>query len=100
MAHAKLYRLAATAANEKDEKKVDAMAKEASSAAARVAVALKEVEGAHGEFKPESLEKLKVAVTGYLKKSKNAIEMADGDAGSALMFIKGAELPTASKKPL
>jgi methyl-accepting chemotaxis protein len=90
-AHARLYRLAATAANEKDEKKVEAMAKEASSAAARIAEALKAVEGGQGGFKPESLEKLKAAVTGYLKKSKNAIEMADGDAGSALMFIKGAE---------
>ena len=91
MAHARLYRLAATAANEKDEKKVEAMAKEASAAAARISEALKEVEGAHGDFKPETLEKLKAAVAGYLKKSKNAIEMADGDAGSALMFIKGAE---------
>src|ERR1700726_1657336 len=34
MAHAKLYRLAAIAANEKDEKKVAALAKEASAAAA------------------------------------------------------------------
>jgi methyl-accepting chemotaxis protein len=91
IAHAKLYRLAATAANEKDEKKVEAMAKEASSAAARIPEALKEIEGAHGDFKPETLEQLKVAVAAYLKKSKNAIEMADGDAGSALMFIKGAE---------
>jgi methyl-accepting chemotaxis protein len=91
MAHARLYRLAATAANEKDEKKVEAMAKEASSAAARIPEALKEIEGAHGDFKPETLEQLKAAVAAYLKKSKNAIEMADGDAGSALMFIKGAE---------
>ena len=91
MAHAKLYRLAATAANEQDEKKVAAMAKEASAAAARISDALKAVEGARGELKPETLEKLKAAVTGYIKKSKNAIEMADGDAGSALMFIKGAE---------
>jgi len=91
MAHAKLYRLAATAANEKDEKKVEAMAKDASAAAAGISDALKKVASAHGEFKPETLEKLKAAVTGYLKKSKNAIEMADGDAGSALMFIKGAE---------
>jgi methyl-accepting chemotaxis protein len=90
-AHAKLYRLAATAANEKDEKKVAAFAKEALDAATRISEALKAVEGARGEFKPEALEKLKAAVTGYLKKSKNAIEMADGDAGSALMFIKGAE---------
>jgi methyl-accepting chemotaxis protein len=90
-AHAKLYRLAATAANEKDEKKVATFAKEALDAAARISEALKVVEGAPSEFKPEALEKLKAAVTDYLKKSKNAIEMADGDAGSALMFIKGAE---------
>jgi methyl-accepting chemotaxis protein len=90
-AHAKLYRLVATAANEKDEKKVEAMAKEASSAAARIAEALKAVEGAEGGLKAEAFEKLKAAVAAYLKKSKNAIEMADGDAGSALMFIKSAE---------
>src|SRR4030081_2624008 len=39
-AHAKLYRLAATAANEKDEKKVAAIAKETSVAAARIPAAL------------------------------------------------------------
>jgi methyl-accepting chemotaxis protein len=89
-AHAKLYRLAATAANEKDEKKVAAIAKEASAAAAEISNALKAVEGTQGE-KAEAFEKLKAAVAGYLKQSKNAIEMADGDAGSALMFIKGAE---------
>jgi methyl-accepting chemotaxis protein len=91
MAHARLYRLAATAANEKDGKKVEAMAKEASSAGAKISEALKAIEGTRGEFKSETLEKLKLAVAGYLKKSKNAIEMADGDAGSALMFIKSAE---------
>ena len=91
MAHAKLYRLAATAANEKDEKKVAAFAKEASVAAAKISEVLQAVEGAQGELKAEAFGKLKAAVAGYLKQSKNAIEMADGDAGSALMFIKGAE---------
>src|SRR5436190_206847 len=90
-AHAKLYRLAATAANEKDEKKVAALAKQAVAAAAKISDAFKAVEDTHNDFKPESLEKLKTAVTSYLKKSKNAIEMADGDSGSALLFIKGAE---------
>jgi methyl-accepting chemotaxis protein len=90
-AHAKLYRLVATAANEKDDKKVAATAKEASVAAAAISDALKAVEGAQGELNAEAFGKLKAAVTGYLKQSKNAIEMADGDAGSALMFIKGAE---------
>ena len=55
-AHAKLYRLAATAANEKDEKKIEAVAKEASAAAAKISEALKAVEGAQGEFKPEIFE--------------------------------------------
>ncbi len=90
-AHAKLYRLVATAANEKDDKKVAAIAKEASAAAAAISDALKAVEAAQGELNAEAFGKLKAAVTGYLKQSKNAIEMADGDAGSALMFIKGAE---------
>src|SRR3981189_405418 len=94
-AHARLYRLAAIAPNETDEKKVKALAKEAAAASGKILEALKAVEGAQGEPKGESksngFEKLKLAVTGYLKQSKNAIEMADGDAGSALMFIKGAE---------
>ena len=91
MAHAKLYRLAATAANESDAKKVAAIVKEASDAAAKITEALKAVESAQGGLKSDGLEKLKTAVAGYLKQSKNAIEMADGDTGSALMFIKGAE---------
>lgn len=91
MAHAKLYRLAATAANEKDEKKVAAFVKEASAAAAGISEALNAVEGARSDRQLDAFEKLKTAVAGYLKQSKNAIEMADGDAGSALMFIKGAE---------
>src|SRR5215207_10683928 len=49
-AHAKLYRLAATAANEKDEKKVAAVAKEASAAASKISDALKAVEGVKGGF--------------------------------------------------
>ncbi len=91
MAHAKLYRLAATASNEQDEKKIAAFAKEASAAAARISEALKAIEGARSDRQLVSFDKLKAAVAGYLKQSKNAIEMADGDAGSALMFIKGAE---------
>jgi len=90
-AHAKLYRLAAIAANETDDKKIQAFAKEASAAAGKISDALKAVAGAQGDIKSNGLDKLKVAVTGYLKQSKNAIEMADGDAGSAMMFIKGAE---------
>jgi methyl-accepting chemotaxis protein len=92
-AHAKLYRLAATAANEKDEAKIQAVAKEAATASAHVAESLQAVESAHiaSGIKAEAFAKLKASVAGYIKQSNNAIEMADGDAGSALMFIKGAE---------
>jgi methyl-accepting chemotaxis protein len=92
-AHAKLYRLAATAANEKDESKIQAVAKEATAASSRIEEALQAVANlnASSGMKPEAFAKLKASVAGYIKQSKNAIDMADGDAGSALMFIKGAE---------
>ncbi|MEA2891650.1 MAG: hypothetical protein QOI05_2443, partial [Bradyrhizobium sp.] len=75
IAHAKLYRLAATAANEKDEKKVQAVAKDAATAAAKISDVLRAVESNQGAIKQEAFEKLKTAVAGYLKQSKNAIEM-------------------------
>src|SRR5437899_2529672 len=88
-AHAKLYRLAATAANEKDEKKVAAFAKDASVAAGKISDALRAVEDTQGGLKVEAFEKLKAAVAGYLKQSKKAIEMSDRAAGSALTLING-----------
>src|SRR3954464_1045723 len=91
IAHAKLYRLAATAANEKDEKKIQAVARDAAAAAGKISDVLRAVETNQGAIRAEAFDKLKTAVAGYLKQSKNAIEMADGDAGSALIFIKGAE---------
>src|SRR5579864_5074911 len=48
ISHAKLYRLAATAANETDQKKVAAVAKEASAAAAKISDAVRAVEAAQG----------------------------------------------------
>jgi len=96
-AHAKLYRLAATAANESDSGKISAMAKDASSASAKILDAVKAIEESQqaSETKSPALEKLHAAATSYLKQAKNAIEMADGDAGSAMMFIKSAERPFA-----
>src|SRR5579864_2224943 len=91
VAHSIFYCLDATASNENDGKKIAVFAKEASAAAAKISDALKAVEAAQGESKPANLEKLNAAVKSYFKQSKNAIEMADGDAGSALLFIKGAE---------
>ena len=52
-AHAKLYRLAATSANEKDQAKIRRVAKETSAAVAQVPGALKAVEAAHGAERPQ-----------------------------------------------
>jgi methyl-accepting chemotaxis protein len=92
-AHARLYRLAATAANEQDANKLKTVAGETSAAAAKILDGFRAIESgpAAGLVRPEVLVRLKAAVVGYLKQSKTAIEMADGDPGSALMFIKGAE---------
>ncbi len=89
VAHAKLYRLAAIAANETDEKKIGVMAKEASAAVVAVTDALKSVQAHPTEG--QDIGKLNAVVAGYVKQANNAIDMADGDAGSAMMFIKGAE---------
>ena len=91
MAHAKLYRLAATAANERDEKKVEAIGQGSLRRRREDYGGLEGGRRRSWRVQVGALEKLKAAVAGYLKKSKSAIEMADGDAGSAMMFIKGAE---------
>jgi methyl-accepting chemotaxis protein len=88
-AHAKLYRLAAIAANEKDEEKIEAMAKETSAAVGRISETLQTAEASVGGS--DAFQKLKNAAAGYAKQAKNAIEMADGDSGSAMMFITSAE---------
>ncbi len=92
-AHAKLYRLAALAANETDDKKIKAGLSDASAASAKIPAALQAIEAAvdPGTVKPALLAKLKTAVAGYIKQSKNAMEMADGDPGSAMLFIRNAE---------
>lgn len=90
-AHANLYRLAATAATEKDEKKIQTLTKDAMASTAKVSEAVSALESTQGQaFKAEDFAKLKTSITGYIKQSKTAIEMTD-DAGSGLMFIKGAE---------
>ncbi|OPF95110.1 methyl-accepting chemotaxis protein [Rhodopseudomonas palustris] len=91
-AHAKLYRMAATAANETDAAKLTKVMKETTAAVAQIPAALGEVEKALGaDAAKPPFQKLKAAVAGYQKQAKNAVEMADGDAGSALLFIKSAE---------
>src|ERR1700742_4550025 len=62
-AHANLYRLAATAASEKDDQKIQQFAKDATSASNKVTDALNALE-ASGSVKPDVFAKLKTAVSG------------------------------------
>src|SRR5512143_3901693 len=71
VAHAKLYRLAAIAANETDDKKIAAMAKEASSAVAAITDALKPVQARLGGT--QDIGKLNAVVAGYVKQANSAI---------------------------
>jgi methyl-accepting chemotaxis protein len=85
-----LYRLMATAANETDAKKIKALGVNASRALADIAEKLK----ALGDFKTgkdgEKIGKLETAVATYIKQSKSVIDMADGDAGTAMVLMMSA----------
>ncbi len=87
-----LYRLMATAANETDNKKIKTLGDTALRGLTDVSEKLKALEDP--EFNKgktgESIAKLKAAVASYIKQSKGVIDMADGDAGTALTLMMGA----------
>jgi methyl-accepting chemotaxis protein len=88
----RLYRLMATAANETDEKKIKALGGAATSGLTDVSQKLKAL--ADPEFNKgktgEQIGKLNTAVASYIKQSKAVIDMADGDAGTALTLMMSA----------
>jgi methyl-accepting chemotaxis protein len=92
-AQARLYGLTATAANESDEQKIKAVAAQTSKTVAAIAEKAKALDGISSSdlVTAEGLSKLKDLVANYLKQAKNVIDMADSDAGSALMFMMSAE---------
>ena len=91
-ASANLYRVAAMAANEKDQSALESLVKQASASLKDVSAALKAAEAAQsGAGAAERFGKLRTSVAGYLKQANDALDMADGDPASALVFIKGAE---------
>jgi methyl-accepting chemotaxis protein len=91
-AQVRLYHLMATAANETDEKKIKALAGDAAKALGEMAEKSKTLEdSAFNNGKTgEKLGQLKTAVTNYIKQAKSVIDMADGDAGTALTLMMGA----------
>ncbi len=85
-----LYRLMATAANETDMKKVKALEDVAARALTDVSAKLKALD----EFKQtkagDKIAKLNTDVTTYIRQAKSVIDMADGDAGTALTLMMSA----------
>jgi methyl-accepting chemotaxis protein len=92
-ANAKLYRVAALAANEKDQARLQALINETSTALKNVSEALKTAEASQvsDAERGDRFAKLRSSVVAYLKQANDALDMADGDPASALVFIKGAE---------
>ncbi len=88
-----LYRLMASAANENDEVKLKGLITRALAAVSEPAAKLKAVRDATSNNSRLSaiLEKLGKATTSYDKQARAVIDMADGDAGSALMLMTSAE---------
>jgi methyl-accepting chemotaxis protein len=97
-AQAHLYRLTAIAATESDPKKIAAVATQTSAALAVVEEKLHAFDAVDGRRARtlEVLGKLRPVVATYLKQGKSAIDMADGDPASSLMFMGGAERSFAS----
>jgi methyl-accepting chemotaxis protein len=92
-AHAHLYKLTATAANETDEKKVKALAEQSAKAIAQLPAKLKALESvAAGDAAiGTAVKQLRDTVGAYTKQATSVIDMADSDAGAALMFVVNAE---------
>src|SRR5258708_26330228 len=92
-AHAHLYKLTATAANETDEKKVKALAEQSAKAIAQLPAKLKALESmaAGNASASTTIKQLSDAVGAYAKQAGSVIDMADSDAGAALMFVVNAE---------
>ncbi len=92
-AQSRLYRLTATAANESDQAKIAKMAAQTKEALSQVVEKLKALEAGKSDDPrcAEALKQLGAAVASYVKQAGKVVDMADSDAGTALMFMSGAE---------
>jgi nitrogen fixation/metabolism regulation signal transduction histidine kinase len=88
-----LYRLSATAANESDAKKIEALGKETAVALSGITEKLDALKATAGpEEKIDALvTKMAPLVANYLKQAKTVIEMSDGEAAASMMFMTNAQ---------
>jgi methyl-accepting chemotaxis protein len=92
MSQVHLYRLMATAANETDSQRIKALETAASKSLTEMAAKLKALDDpAFDSAKTgEALKQLNTTVATYVKQGKGVIDMADGDAGTALTLMMSA----------
>ncbi|WP_460448314.1 methyl-accepting chemotaxis protein [Alsobacter sp. SYSU BS001988] len=92
-AHAKLYRLTATAANESDAAKIKAIGGALQGEVAAIAGRLTALRAEFADVpaQADALVKLEAGVKTYAKQALSVIDMADSDAGSSLMFMMNAD---------
>jgi len=87
----RLYHLTATAANETDKAKVASIAEETGSSIIDLSGKMLSLEQLKANKTSSSFGKLKETVNKYTKQANSVIDMADADAGSALMFMMSAQ---------
>ena len=92
-ANTHLYRLSATAANESDTKKIEALGKETTAALSGITEKLDALKATAGrEEKIDAVvTKMGPQVAAYLKQAKTVIEMSDGEAAASMMFMTNAQ---------
>jgi methyl-accepting chemotaxis protein len=92
-AHCRLFRLAASAANESDSAKLKKLADETVGAMTALEAQLHEIDLSHNADPALAAmqTKLKDGLTLYVKRAKDMADMAPTDAGTALMFMGPVE---------
>ena len=97
-----LYRLMATAANESDANKIKALGDDATKMLGVMTTKLKALDDPAFDSAVigEMLSKLKTVVATYVKQANNVIDMADGDAGTALTLMTSASRSFATMSKL
>ncbi len=90
---ARLYRLTSMSANDTDTKRVSAMAKADAADMDKFAAKLPALDSALADagIAADRLKTFDAAFKDYIKSAKGVIDMADGDAATALTFMTGTQ---------
>jgi len=90
---ARLYRLTSMSSSDSDAKRISALAKEDTEAMTKFADKLPALDAALADagIASDRIKAFDAAFNDYVKAAKNVIDMADGDAATALTFMTGTQ---------